>query len=952
MGSFNTCKSTSLNNLIDYQLCPEDSLPKTSSFFYLKYGEKFSARTSGSGKSLYFPTKGQFLSFINSKISVKFDQVEIALNHPLLKKITLVDTPGIDSTSSNTTELEKLALQADKIIYLFHQRGIDELNKHFLTTLAKKRKIEYRDISFWINCNLGKSDGTSLSNTEQVLRSIFRHSPEIYLINSRVPESVSTVRHYLEIMVSKDMVRKLNAKHKKIDEKIPARIHKSLLIQDDMLFLDNFWDIKDQARKIMLARNILNNLPGVEGQVKDLLAENHNIHILPGSINYAQDPNRRKYVDIPGIKEKMSQLASKMMHDTRVKQIISPRKIGHWAGVLQREEFKVVAVGGFSSGKSTLFNAIMGENLLPAENRPTTSSITYLKHGTRRMATITFKPRLSLKICVYQGLNIIINQEEMQALEEWLNHDSSLRRILETRSDTGKGFVEVTKEKLLEEIQRTKKLFTSGFRSGTLDNREAGTLFRPIPAWKAKAMSPVWAVDLEFGPMPSLELNLETNAGRNEYKSVTTSREALRLRDITIFHPALFFQLATFVDTPGLDSTNQHHSTMTTDFLQHSDTYLFFLNGKHILTKHDSLSLLDMFKLRLKDYLHTGESVAAQYEMAKFFFVINFADTLTPNEREKARNFLRKSIMQTMKENGINVSNIKIFLISPLKALQGKDNGSFQKLLDQIHLAVWNYRGRDYLKSHLRNLRTILESATTPQPVIKKGKTNPFPVKFSGCGTLTQAVSEMKDEIHSRFNIILGQTERLKQLKHFKTFAWGTPEQQGQVVTQISSISYFRWINALNRKTQIICSTWQKAIYKTIEACLHQAGISTNPYALPPSPPGLVAAAVMEQMEATITESRNFYGGFKAKEARQRISILLNEQEKKLGKECNRWQREMEVYLRDLIAPGIRSAAEKHSQASQETYGRELSKEESKVLNDYLTDIYNIEKILNIPGGV
>ncbi len=953
MGSFNTGKSTLINQLLNREICPEDSLPKTSALFYLKYGEKFTARTKGSGKPLYFPTEEQFLSFINNKTAVKFEQVEITINHPLLKKCTLVDTPGIDSVSSETASLEKLALQADKIIYLFHQRGIDELNKQFLTTLAKNKKLEYRDISFWINCNLGKSDGTSLGNTREVLKNIFRRSPEIYLLNSHLPESVDTLRHYLEVMISKDIIRDLSTKHREIDEKIPARVHKSLLIQDDMLFLDTLWDIKKQSEKILLARDILNNLPRVEEQIKNLLNTNHHIHILPGSLFYSPGrTDRNSYTDIPAIKEQMSQLASRIMHDTGIRHLISPHKVGKWAGILNREEFKVVAVGGFSSGKSTFFNAIMGENLLPAENRPTTGNITYIKHGTGRKAVITFKPNLRLKICTYNGPDVIIREEEMRAAVDWLTKDNDLRHLLKARVDTGKGIKRIEKAKLLEEIKRTQGLFTSGSRNGRLDTRGAGTLYRPLPAWKARAMAPVWEITLYFKPTPPLELNLETTAGKKKFKDITTSREAFRIEDITIFHPAHFLKTATFVDTPGLDSTNSYHSALTTDFLQRSDAYLFFLNGKHILNRHDSLSLLNMFKLRLKDYLHTEKSGAVQREMAKFFFIINFADTLTPAEREKARNYLQRNLVQSLKTSGINTHGVKIFPISPLQALQGRDNGSFSKLLQQVQLAIWNYRGKEFLKEHLHKLRSILETATTPRHTVRNKNQKTVPGKFSTHVILRQGLTEIKNEIQWRFNIITGQVERLKQPQHFKTFTRGTPQEQRQVVTHIKNVSYFRWLNAFNRRIEQISNTWQKSAYRTVESWLNQAGISPNPYSLPPSPPYLEASKAMEQMEETVSKSRNFYGGFKAKEAKQKILILLREQERNLSDEFDRWQHEMEVYLRDLISPVIIPAVEKHSQVPQKSYKKQLSREESMILNNYMTEIKNIDEKLNTPGGI
>lgn len=953
MGSFNTGKSTLINNLLNDKICPEDPLPATSSLFYIKYGEKFAARAEGNGKSLCFPNKEQFKSFIKNKAASNFEKVEITLNHPLLTKCTVVDTPGIDSSPKTSELVKKAARRADKILYLFHQRGIDESNKKFLSDLAKEKKIGHRDISFWINCNLGKSDGTSLQATEQVLKSIFGWSPEIYLFNGHNSESIEALRRFLEINLARDTVRKLNASHRQIDKKIPSRIHKSLMIQDDLLFLDTFWSIKKDAEKILMARNILNELPLAEREIKQVLTNSQSLHLLPGIMPLESGSSHDKSLDIPEIKKLMTELAGKMMHDIRIKRIIPPKIIGKWAGILKREEFKVVAVGGFSSGKSTFFNAIMGQNILPAENRPTTTCITYIRHGPKRQAAIAFKNHLNLKLCKYEDSNVEVNREELLAVEEWLEQDSGPGRIIEILMNTGQGLKKVNKEQLLKEIKRTKKLFSPGVRSGNLDKRGAGSLFRPLPAWKAKIMNPVWEVTLIFAPATPVELDMETSAGRKEYQNLTTSKEAFRIKEINITHPAEFFKLATFVDTPGLDSTNQHHSALTTDFLRHSDAYLFFLNGKHILNKNDSRSLLEMFKLRLKDYFHDTNTGEAAQELGKFFFIINFADALTKSEREKVQNFLQKNITLALREIGLSAPKLQTALISSLQALQGKENKSFNDLLGKVRLTVWNYRGRDFLKQHLNKLQSMVEAAKAgPHRETRRFQ---LPGKFSAESILLPGLSEIKKEIHSRFAVIHRQVSQLKNVKQFKTFIWGpAPQGQEKVVTHIKDFNYFRWANAFNRKIQQTLTGLQKEVLGAVESWLCRSKISPSPNCLPPLPPGLTASTVMEKMDEIISGSRTFYGGLKAREARQRLSLLLEEQERELMGELQQWKVAIERYVKDLITPSVMPAVKKYLESSPEPAGpgKRASREEIMRLDNYLREVKRIEQILNTPRGV
>jgi GTP-binding protein EngB required for normal cell division len=57
---------------------------------------------------------------------------------------------------------------------------------------------------------------------------------------------------------------------------------------------------------------------------------------------------------------------------------------------LARRRFNVAVVGQFKRGKSTLINALLGRELLPADVAPITSAITIVEHGERERATVLF----------------------------------------------------------------------------------------------------------------------------------------------------------------------------------------------------------------------------------------------------------------------------------------------------------------------------------------------------------------------------------------------------------------------------------------------------------------------------------------------------------------------------------------------------------------------------------
>lgn len=60
------------------------------------------------------------------------------------------------------------------------------------------------------------------------------------------------------------------------------------------------------------------------------------------------------------------------------------------AARLREDRFFVVCLGQYKRGKSSLLNALVGEPILPVGVAPITSSVTVLRHGSERAATVRF----------------------------------------------------------------------------------------------------------------------------------------------------------------------------------------------------------------------------------------------------------------------------------------------------------------------------------------------------------------------------------------------------------------------------------------------------------------------------------------------------------------------------------------------------------------------------------
>ena len=73
---------------------------------------------------------------------------------------------------------------------------------------------------------------------------------------------------------------------------------------------------------------------------------------------------------------------------------VSREGLGHLEGKLVQANFKVIVIGKFSTGKSSLINALLGEQVLPDSLSPCTAYINEVVYGEEEQATIYFKQPL------------------------------------------------------------------------------------------------------------------------------------------------------------------------------------------------------------------------------------------------------------------------------------------------------------------------------------------------------------------------------------------------------------------------------------------------------------------------------------------------------------------------------------------------------------------------------
>ena len=103
--------------------------------------------------------------------------------------------------------------------------------------------------------------------------------------------------------------------------------------------------------------------------------------------------NNLTYADFLQIREEMNSLVAttqKLSAELEISKETSQR-IERIANIINNEIFRIIVVGGFSRGKSSLINALLGEKLLPAKLTPTTALLTFIRYGEVPEAILFYK---------------------------------------------------------------------------------------------------------------------------------------------------------------------------------------------------------------------------------------------------------------------------------------------------------------------------------------------------------------------------------------------------------------------------------------------------------------------------------------------------------------------------------------------------------------------------------
>ncbi|WP_426982530.1 dynamin family protein [Bacillus cabrialesii] len=233
---------------------------------------------------------------------------------------------------------------------------------------------------------------------------------------------------------------------------------------------------------------------------------------------------------------------------------------------LEERNFTLALFGGFSSGKSSFANALVGERVLPSSPTPTTATINKItkpaNDNINKTADVVFKTEDDITADILQLTGM---QKEPAG-----------------RSFTEKWKKAVKKSRLQEEHVKLISNFLLAYEKYQSYIQEQKTLTIPLS---------------ELKPY------------------VAEEATACAVKEVTVYYTCPLTEKGiTIVDTPGASSMNKRHTELAFQYIKDADAFFYMTYYQHSFSKGD------------RSFLRKLGLVKESLSMDKMFFVINAAD--------------------------------------------------------------------------------------------------------------------------------------------------------------------------------------------------------------------------------------------------------------------------------------------------------------------------------------
>ncbi|MHA6486218.1 dynamin family protein [Bacillus cabrialesii] len=233
---------------------------------------------------------------------------------------------------------------------------------------------------------------------------------------------------------------------------------------------------------------------------------------------------------------------------------------------LEEQKFTLALFGGFSSGKSSFANALVGERVLPSSPTPTTATINKITKPTNgninKTADVVFKTEADITSDILQLTGIQKEPTGSSFTEKW-EKAAKKSRLQEEHIKLINNFL-LAYEKHQPYIQEQKKL--------------------TIPLSELKPY-------------------------------VAEETTACAVKEVTVYYTCPLTEKGiTIVDTPGASSMNKRHTELAFQYIKDADAFFYMTYYQHSFSKGD------------RSFLRKLGLVKESLSMDKMFFVINAAD--------------------------------------------------------------------------------------------------------------------------------------------------------------------------------------------------------------------------------------------------------------------------------------------------------------------------------------
>ena len=285
-----------------------------------------------------------------------------------------------------------------------------------------------------------------------------------------------------------------------------------------------------------------------------------------------------------------------------------------WLERLRSPEFPVAFLGAFSAGKSTIINAVLGDDILPQATKSLTAIPTLIRKGKTNKAVISYLTEAE--------------RTELRAL-----YLEELSKELRTTPDSYRalGNRELL-DRLKSEIERQIAQFGSFNKQKFFD--------------ELKALLEGW--NKHLGEAKEIRLEELQNYVTEDYEDVLFVNQAdVYLAEINLPENIVL------VDLPGLGVVNPRHRKVTKTYVEHE--------AKAFVISMKVFHLLEGEEIELLAEIHSQRRRVLQ----RAFWVINQWDVLSAKQKkEEIQNFEQK-----IDHHGFQIARDRVFKVSALNYL-------------------------------------------------------------------------------------------------------------------------------------------------------------------------------------------------------------------------------------------------------------------------------------------